>query len=169
MKIKWGIPICLLLILLILGFFARAEIQQHFSGSKIELEEKTIFTGGQVDVYFDENRVIHSLPISAYSKMAIIPDDVDWQKQTLDPIVEFMKLNNEKVLKITGYFLTDESEVQLGGYENLGMARAGLLKQELIAAGISSPRILINSSAKDTQTLKIIFSFEYSNDSLKIP
>ena len=157
------------MVLLILGFFARAEIQHHFVGEESNFEGKTIFTGGEVDIFFNENKVIHSLPIPTYYAMEVAPFEDDWNGKTITPLVDYLKKNNEKVLKITGHFLSEESNVQLGGYENIGEARAGVLKQKLINAGIAAPRILIEFSRINTQTLKQIFNFECYNDSTIIP
>ncbi len=169
MKLKWGIPICLLMVLLILGFFARAEIQSHFIGVQPNFLEKTIFTNSAVDVYFNESKIIEALPVPAYTQMQIAPENRDWKFQTLPPLVDYLKFNNEKVLKITGHFLSSEGDVHLGGYVDLGEARAGFLKQELIAAGIAAPRILITSSKDTSKKLKQVLTFECFNDSKLIP
>jgi len=169
MKIKWGIPICLFMILVFLGFFARAEIRQHLEGDEKKEVEKIIFTGGQVDIFFNEIKVISDLPIATYHAMELTPSSANWISKTIDPLVDYLKAHNEKVLIIKGHFLMEEKHLQLGGYKNIGEARAGVLKQELISKGISAPRILIETTQSNTQTLKQILEFECLNDATIIP
>jgi len=169
MKIKWGIPIILMMTLLVLGFFARAEIEKGWLSEKLGEEEKMISTVSKVSIFFNEKEVITNLPVPSYYANSIMPVENNWQEKTINPLVSYLMANNEKVLKITGHFLEEESEIQFGGYNNIGEARAGVIKQSLVAAGISAPRILIYFAKDNTETLKQIFNFECLNDSTIIP
>ena len=77
----------------------------------------------------------------------------------LDGIAAFLKNNPDKNLKITGFFRPSEEGMQDGIYENLGLARANVIKDLLIQRGIDKERLFLDyNSAEETLSNPLAFS-----------
>jgi len=165
MKIAAGIG----LVILFFVFFAQASITAHFSNSSDTISAVPLSPSIQKDVWFNESPVLKNIVIPSFSTQSLAPTSEDWKSTTVDPLVQYLKLHNEKVLEITGYFLAVEKGVAIGGFKNMGAARAGFIASEMMAAGISAPRIILRSSMIEEEKLSTALKFEFFNDGEYIP
>ena len=62
----------------------------------------------------------------------------------LDAVAKHLLQNPEKQLNITAFFRESEKEIKSGFYENLGVARAAEIRQELMRRGIEEDRITLD-------------------------
>ena len=87
----------------------------------------------------------------------------------LEGIVSYMIDNEDTKLKITGRYLESEKDIPVGSFDNLGIARASAIEQELLAMGIPDDRISLDYAlvTDDELTEPIIFEIlESTNDDL---
>lgn len=87
----------------------------------------------------------------------------------LEAIASYMIDNEDKKLKITGRYLASEADIPVGSFDNLGIARASAIEQELLAMGIQDDRISLDYSLAQGDTLTEPISFEIlesANDDL---
>lgn len=88
----------------------------------------------------------------------------------LDGIATYLFENEDKKLKITGRFLESESEITVGTFDNLGIARAAAIEKELLDRDIPEDRISLDHlvAQGDVLTEPIIFSIlEADNNELE--
>lgn len=84
----------------------------------------------------------------------------------LDGIASYMIDNEDKKLKITGRFLESESEMTVGTYDNIGIARAAAIEELLLDLGIPEDRISLDYSLVEGEELTepILFEILESSD-----
>jgi len=89
-----------------------------------------------------------------FSNKKITPELSIDNHDYLDGIAAYLKNNPDKNLKITGFFRPSEEGMQNGIYENLGLARANVVKDLLIQRGIDKERLFLdyNSATEDLST-----------------
>jgi len=87
----------------------------------------------------------------------------------LDKLAGYVLSNDSVKLKITGQYLESESDIQIGSFDNLGIARASAIEQELLPFGIPEDRISLDYSLATGDKLTEPISFEIletANDEL---
>lgn len=62
----------------------------------------------------------------------------------LDKVADYLKANEEKNLKITGYYRESEEGIKFNMFDNLGIARGVKIKEALESRGIDGNRISID-------------------------
>lgn len=67
----------------------------------------------------------------------------------LDAVTSYLKNNPEKNIKVMGFYRPSEAGVQTGFFENLGLARANVIKDLLVERGIAKERIFIDYNEGD--------------------
>ncbi len=170
MKTSGKVGIAILFALSLLGFLARAEIADALHTKNDENSNQNIILSNSVtSIAFNDVNEIPDIAIPAYYMGSVAPINKRSDLKFIEAISTYLKLHNEKVLKITGAYVPNESEIKIGGYENIGLARAAYISNELIKTGIAVPRLLISSQLINDQNKPIALSFELFNDSENIP
>jgi len=165
MKIAAGIGLVILFFVII----ARASITSHFYPSPETILTVALSPSDRLDIYFDQTVALKNIAIPSFDAHSLRPTSPNWKSTTTDPIIQYLKSHNEKVLQITGYFLNTERDIIIGGSDSMGAARAGFIASELMKQGISAPRIVIKEAFSNSETLSTALKFEFFNDGENIP
>ncbi len=96
-----------------------------------------------------------------YFKQGIAQPTLDSSNTAfLEGIASYMIDNEDKKLKITGQYLESEANIPVGSFDNLGIARASAIEQELLAMGIPDDRISLDYFLATGDKLTEPISFE---------
>ena len=96
----------------------------------------------------------------AFDPGSITPDLSLNNQDFLDKIAIYLKANPTKNLTITGLYRKSEAGQSSGIYENLGIARANIIRDFLVQRGIKVERISLDHAATETETLKPSLKFD---------
>ena len=80
----------------------------------------------------------------AFGQGSILPNLTLNNREFLDKIADYIKKHPEKNLTITGLFRASEKGIQSGIFENLGLARANILRNLLVERSIDLDRITLD-------------------------
>ena len=80
----------------------------------------------------------------AFAANGIKPDLSADNNKFLDGISTYLKNNPTKKMRITGLFRPSEDGMSQGMFENLGLARANVIKDLLIQRGIDKERLILD-------------------------
>lgn len=80
----------------------------------------------------------------AFDSASVLPRLNENNSQFLDTLAGYLKLFPEKNLTITGYYRPSEDSLQVGMYENIGVARADAVRKLLMKRGIAEERISLD-------------------------
>ena len=78
----------------------------------------------------------------------------------LDKVADYLKANEEKNLKITGFYREHEEGIKFNMFDNLGIARAVKIKEALESRGIDAGRISIDYNKINGNDLLEPITFE---------
>ncbi len=78
----------------------------------------------------------------------------------LDTVADLMNAFPEKNLKITGDYLESEADLEVGFYENIGVARAAEARKLLMRRGIAEDRIALDYRLSRDSVLREPLAFE---------
>ena len=78
----------------------------------------------------------------------------------LDKVADYLKANEEKNLKITGFYRENEEGIKFNMFDNLGIARAVKIKEALESRGIDAGRISIDYNKINGNDLLEPITFE---------
>ena len=78
----------------------------------------------------------------------------------LDSVAIYLLNKPTKNLTITGRYTTPEDDIEVGFYENIGVARAAALRQELMRRGIGEDRISLDYQLDQTGSLRRPAAFD---------
>ena len=165
MRIAAGIG----LVILFFVFFAQASIRSHVDTEPADAGTMFINSTSNTAILFHEEIVLENITIPAYEINRLAPGSGNWNSKTIEPIVNYLKDNNEKVLLISGGYLEAEKENSIGGFKSMGEARAGFIATQLVKNGISNPRIILRDRIIKSETLNTPLRFEFFNDGENIP
>lgn len=91
---------------------------------------------------------------------SITPDLSLNNQDFLDKVATHLKVNPTKHLTITGLYRKSEAGQSSGIYENLGIARANIIRDFLVQRGIKVERISLDHAATATDDLKPSLKFD---------
>lgn len=91
---------------------------------------------------------------------SISPDLTINNQDFLDKIADYLKSNPTKNLTITGLFRKSEAGTSFGIYENLGIARANILRDFLVQRGIDVNRISLDHAGIEDDNLTVPARFD---------
>lgn len=95
----------------------------------------------------------------AFDPNSISPDLTINNQDFLDKIADYLKANPTKNLTITGMFRKSEEGQSVGIYENLGIARANVLRDFLVQRGIDVKRISLDHVGIEDENLTVPAQF----------
>ena len=95
----------------------------------------------------------------AFDPNSISPDLTINNQDFLDKIAAYLKANPTKNLTITGMFRKSEEGQSVGIYENLGIARANVLRDFLVQRGIDVKRISLDHVGIEDENLTVPAQF----------
>lgn len=96
----------------------------------------------------------------AFDNGSINPDLTVNNQDFLDKVAAYIKANPNKNLTITGLSRKSEEGTSFGMYENLGVARANILRDFLVQRGINVDRVSLDHSVIDGENLTDPVKFE---------
>ncbi len=96
----------------------------------------------------------------AFDVGSISPDLTINNQEYLDKLADYLKANPSKNLTITGLFRKSEAGQSAGIYENLGLARANVLRDFLVQRGIDVNRISLDHAGIADDNLTAPAQFE---------
>ena len=86
---------------------------------------------------------IGSVEDFSFPRSSFVPEIPSEVTTAFQGIADYLKLNPDKVLSITGYY--EESEANKSNFENLGLARADTLKNYLMSLGLPAASMDLSS------------------------
>lgn len=106
-----------------------------------------------------------SILLQGYEQLAfdvgsISPDLTLNNQEYLDKVSDYLKANPSKNLTITGLFRKSEAGENFGMYENLGIARANILRDFLVQRGIDVNRISLDHAGIEDDNLTTSAQFD---------
>lgn len=112
--------------------------------------------------------------LSSFSQLSFAPrsaqtlwtdDNKDFLKQTAD----YLNADTNRFLTVTGYYLSSEVSSTPAGFNDLGIARAAMIKDSLFQLGVTADRVTLASSVLDDVSLSKSASFSIHVDKKDIP
>ncbi len=91
---------------------------------------------------------------------SISPDLTINNQAYLDKLADYLKENPTKNLTVTGLFRKSEAGQSFGMYENLGIARANILRDFLVERGIDVNRISLDHASIEDENLTAPAQFD---------
>lgn len=114
------------------------------------------------------------LVLSSFSQLSFAPrsaqatwsnDNKDFLKQTAD----YINADTDRLLTVTGYYLSSEVSSTPAGFTDLGIARAAMIKDTLFQLGVTADRVILASSVLDDVSLSKSANFAIHVDKKNIP
>lgn len=90
----------------------------------------------------------------AFDTAAITPQLNDNNRLFLDTLVDYFRRFPEKKLTLTAFYRAGEAALKPGFYENIGIARAGAVRKELMTRGLAENRISIDHGLSEDSLLR---------------
>ncbi|MFK7810831.1 MAG: OmpA family protein [Saprospiraceae bacterium] len=151
------------LFFLMWGSFARyhyvCKIKKHCGEEQEEPIENT--RPKTLNLTFGEEVVLEGYEQFAFNNGSSLPDLSKDNKTFLDALANILKEQPERSLTITGRMLTTEADSALQNtiQENLGLARAELMRNLLVARGVDESRISLDYETVNAERLIEPISF----------
>lgn len=96
----------------------------------------------------------------AFDSASIVPRMNENNHIFLDSVAHYLLRKSNKSLTITGRYTLSEKDIEVGFYENIGVARAGAIRQEIGHRGISEERVTLDYQLDQTGTLRRPVAFD---------
>ncbi|MFK7806841.1 MAG: OmpA family protein, partial [Saprospiraceae bacterium] len=145
------------------GSFARyyyvCKIKNHCGQEQVEPVKET--RPKTLNLTFGEEVVLEGYEQFAFNNGSSLPDLSDDNKTFLDALANILKEQPERSLTITGRMLATEADSALQNtlQENLGLARAELMRNLLVARGVDEGRISLDYETVNAERLIEPISF----------
>jgi outer membrane protein OmpA-like peptidoglycan-associated protein len=104
--------------------------------------------------------------LEAYDQFAFAngqdqPDLNENNEQFLDTLAQMLLADTTKTLEIGGRYAPQEKDIMAGFYENMGLARAAVIRDLMAARGVPEDRIVLKHGMTQDSLLKepLVFSF----------
>lgn len=139
-------------VFLVFALFARwyfvCELRHHCSEENTELgPPKTL------SLYDGKQLILQGFEPFHFPHRSFKPKLSDSNLLFLEKTAAWLKENPTRNLTITGCYLPAEATAFSGIFENLGIARAAAIKDQLIRAGVKADRITIDYRMAEAETL----------------
>ena len=96
----------------------------------------------------------------AFDTMTVLPRLNADNRQFLDTVAQILAADTSRNLTITGRYRNSETGRTYGFFENLGLARANVIRQELVQRGIAEERITLDHAVSQNPALPEPLTFE---------
>ncbi len=100
----------------------------------------------------------------SFSEGQVQPEAHPDNDRLLNDLATYLINNPQRQVTINGYYRPSEAELKNGIFENLGLARANTIRQQLIKLGIEEDRMALNYEQSGGEQLGRPISFELSGD-----
>lgn len=97
-----------------------------------------------LDLKYQDSTILESYEQFGFGKEKITPFLTDNNESFLDKLAEYLNLNEDRQLKIHGFYRESEQKLKHGFFENLGLARAASIRERLMDRGVEENRIFLD-------------------------
>ncbi len=118
-------------------------------------------------VRYNDTVILKDYEEFSFSEGQVQPAEHSDNDRLLDDLATYLINNPQRQVKIYGRFRPSEAELKNGIFENLGLARANAIRQQLINRGIEEDRMALDYEQSSGEVLGRPISFELSGDSEK--
>jgi len=118
-------------------------------------------------IRYNDTVILKDYEEFGFSAGEVQPDAHPDNKRLLDDLATYLINNPQRQVKIYGHYRPSEAEVKSGVFENLGLARANAIRQELINRGIEEGRMALDYEQASNEVLGRPISFELSGEEEK--
>lgn len=126
-------------------------------------EERTAVRPKTMSIRYNNTVILDGYEEFEFANGKVSPALYDDNKRLLDDLATYLTNNPERQMEITGGFRPSEREMKSGVFENLGLARANAIRQELVRRGISENRIGLNYETEGSEELGRPVQFKLSD------
>lgn len=134
------------------------EVSDGSTDESIEVRPKTL------TVRYNDTVILKDYEEFSFSDGAVQPDAHPDNDRLLDDLATYLINNPQRQVKIYGQYLSSESDLKSGIFENIGLARANAIRQQLINRGIEEDRMALDYEQISGEDLGRPISFELSGD-----
>jgi len=127
------------------------------SDNNAEIRPKTI------SIRYNNTVILDGYEEFEFDSKKVRPALYEDNNRLLDDLATYLTSNPERQMEIIGGFRPSERELKSGVFENLGLARANAIRQELVRRGISEDRIGLNYEAEGSEELGRPIQFKLSD------
>ncbi len=138
------------------------QIKHHCGQKEVVEENSRPFSLALTD---GDSIILEGYEQFAFDKGSAAPDLTPNNQEFLDTVADYIKNHPEKNLTITGLFRASEKGIQSGIFENLGLARANILRNLLIERSIDVSRISLDHTIISDENLLSPATFELFSSS----
>lgn len=96
----------------------------------------------------------------AFDTSAVLPRLNDNNVAFLDTVAQILRADSSRNLTITGLYRPAEAGREYGFFENLGLARANVVRQELLRRGVAENRVTLDHEPAPSAALAEPLTFE---------
>jgi len=169
----------LLTFLLLVGWIAIARygyicvILQSCDGQEIR-DVRTNDTASEIrpktlTIRYNDTVILKDYEEFGFLNGQVSPEIHSDNDRLLDDLATYLINNPQRQVKIYGRYRPSEAELKDGIFENLGLARANTIRQQLIDRGIEEDRMALDYEQIDSEELGRPISFELSGDDTEKP
>ncbi len=136
----------------------RQEISDDSTKEPIETRPKTL------TIRYNDTVILKDYEEFSFSDGAVEPDAHPDNDRLLDDLATYLINNPQRQIKIYGHYRPSEVDLKSGLFENIGLARANAIRQQLISRGIKEERMALDYEQTKGEILGRPISFELSGD-----
>lgn len=134
------------------------EINDDSTNELTETRPKTL------TVRYNDTVILKDYEEFGFSDGAVQPDAHPDNDRFLDDLATYLINNPQRQVKIYGHYRPSEAKLKSGLFENIGLARANAIRQQLISRGIEEERMALDYEQTKGEILGRPISFELSGD-----
>lgn len=118
---------------------------------------------------YKDSTILSNYDQFSFGKNVIDPSMSDNNKSFLQSTADYLASNPNKMLTVTGYYRPSEANEKSGMFENLGLARAAAIRDQLVKMGVPENRILLDYklAADDNLSESLAFNLTDMDNSKK--
>ncbi len=118
-------------------------------------------------IRYNDTVILKDYEEFSFSEGQVQPATHSDNDRLLDDLATYLINNPQRQVKIYGRFRPSEAELKNGIFENLGLARANAIRQQLINRGIAEDRMALDYEQSSGEILGRPITFKLSGDSEK--
>ncbi len=115
-------------------------------------------------IRYNDTVILKDYEEFSFSDGAVLPEAHPDNDRLLNDLSTYLINNPQRQVKIYGHYRTSEADLKSGLFENIGLARANAIRQELISRGIKEDRMALDYEETSGEILGRPISFELSGE-----